>query len=80
MTLPDDKDRQQGDRGGEYADTAKTAPPASEPDGARKGKEERLPHNAQEARTFHRGVGVLSGDSAGADAPATTPPLGGAPD
>lgn len=31
MTLPDDKDRQLGDRGGEYADKAKNAPPVRDP-------------------------------------------------
>ncbi len=32
MTLPDDKDRAAGDRGGEYADEARrTAPPVKQP-------------------------------------------------
>ena len=36
MTVPNDKDRSGGDRGGEYADEAKSSPPPREQDSGRK--------------------------------------------
>ncbi len=36
MTMPTDKDRESGDRGGEYQDEAKEKPPVPQPDAPRR--------------------------------------------